>query len=99
MTELSVFLHDNYPIVFIIFITIVGTMGFNRFIATKPWVKTQITSFKNISDKQIMAIRVSHEELATKVQELVKINTDVVKQSASFQASFKMFLDMQNKQK
>jgi hypothetical protein len=99
MTELSIFLHDNYPILFIMFLTTISTMGFNKFIATKPWVKTQITTIKNISDKQIMAVRVSHEELAKKVQELVKINTDVVKQSASFQASFKMFLDMQNKQK
>ena len=97
MAELSIFLHQNYPLIFIVLGTIFFTSLFNKFIATKPWVRHQIGAFQSISEKQIMQIRLSHEELATKVAELAKINVDVAKQSESFQASFKMFMDMQNK--
>lgn len=43
-----------------------------------------------------MGIRLAHEDLAKKISELTKINTEVAKRSASFEASFQMFMDMQS---
>lgn len=99
MTELSIWLHDNYPIVFIVFVTIVITWTFNKYIATKPWVNNRIDDASSVSEKQIMGIRLAHEDLAKKIVELTAINTEVAKRSASFEASFRMFMDMQSKPK
>ncbi len=99
MTELSIWLHDNYPIVFIVFSTIICTWGFNKYIATKPWVNNRIDDASSVSEKQIMGIRLAHEDLAKKIVELTAINTEVAKRSASFEASFQMFMEMQSKEK
>lgn len=99
MTDVSIWLHDNYPIVFIIFTTIVCTWAFNKYIATKPWVNNKLDDISNMSEKQIMGIRLAHEDLAKKIVELTSINTEVAKRSASFEASFQMFMDMQSKKK
>ena len=99
MTELSIWLHENYPILFIVFCTMVCTWAFNKYIATKPWVNNRLDDISSVSEKQIMGIRLAHEDLAKKIAELTKINTEVAKRSASFEASFQMFMDMQSGKK
>lgn len=93
--EVTIWLHQHYPILFIVFVTIIATWAFNKYIATKPWVRSEIKEKHEISKNQIMAMRMSHEDLAQKVSELAKINAEVAKQSAQFQASFQTFIDIQ----